>query len=105
VIIALTDPPAAWSRLGHGYQVEAQVVLWEHGDVVKVPLTALFRSGEDWAVFIVEDDVLAERPVRIGHRSDTEAEVIAGLTEGDRIVLYPNDALAPGKRIVSRLDG
>ena len=104
VIIALTDPPAAWSRLGHGYQVEAQVVLWEHGNVVKVPLTALFRSGEDWAVFIVEDETLAERPVRIGQRSDTEAEVIEGLVEGDRIVLYPNDALAPGKTVVSRID-
>lgn len=102
VVIAMADPPEAWPRLGHGYQVEAQVVLWEADSVLKAPLTALFRAGEGWAVFAVDDDVLVERPVRIGHKTDVEVEVLAGLAEGDRIVRYPNDAMAPGAKIITR---
>jgi HlyD family secretion protein len=46
VVIDITDPAEHWRRLGHGYRVEVRVVLWEGSDVLKVPLTALFRDGE-----------------------------------------------------------
>jgi HlyD family secretion protein len=51
VIIDFTDPPEKWQRLGHGYRVEPRIVLWEADDVLKIPLPALFRDGDGWAVF------------------------------------------------------
>jgi hypothetical protein len=50
VIIDITDPIELWRRLGHGYRVEANIVLWESADVLKVPLyvfsAARVRRGD-----------------------------------------------------------
>jgi len=46
VVIDFTDPPARWQKLGHGFRVETRIVLWEADDVLKVPMSALYRVGE-----------------------------------------------------------
>ena len=46
VIIDFADAPEKWQRLGHGYRVETRIVLWRGDDVVKLPLSALFRSSD-----------------------------------------------------------
>jgi HlyD family secretion protein len=46
VIIDFADAPERWQRLGHGYRVETRIVLWRGDDVVKLPLSALFRSRD-----------------------------------------------------------
>jgi HlyD family secretion protein len=52
VIIDFTDPLDKWRRLGHGYRVETRIIVWEGTDVLNVPLGALFRHGDAWAVFV-----------------------------------------------------
>lgn len=103
VIMDFTSPPAEWRRLGHGYQLEVRVVLWEGADVTKVPLTALFRSGDDWAVFVEEDARASLRVVRIGRRSGREAEIVQGVDAGDRVVVSPSDRVTDGVRIRPRV--
>jgi len=102
VIVDFTSPYEQWQRLGHGYQVEAQVVLWEADNVLAIPLTALFRDGEAWAVFVDEKGRAAVRHVEPGHRNGIRAEVRSGLTAGERIVLHPSDRVAQGVRIAPR---
>jgi HlyD family secretion protein len=46
VIIDFADAPEKWQRLGHGYRVETRIVLWRGDDVIKLPLSALFRSSD-----------------------------------------------------------
>ena len=57
VTIDFVDPPEAWSRLGHDYRVIVHVTIWSADDALTVPVSALFRKGEDWAVFAVDDGV------------------------------------------------
>ena len=102
VVIDFTDPPESRSQLGHGFQVDVRVVLWEAEAVLKVPLTALFREGEGWAVFAVEDGRAALRTVGIRHRTDLEAEIVSGLSEGETFVRYPNDDIEPGTMVERR---
>jgi HlyD family secretion protein len=102
VIIDITDPIELWRRLGHGYRVEANVVLWESRDVLKVPLPALFRDGEHWAVFVERGGRARLTTVRIGHNNGLEAEVIDGLSPGDIVVLQPSDRVVDGTRIEPR---
>jgi len=102
VIVDFTSPYEQWQRLGHGYQVEAQVVRWEADNVLAIPLTALFRDGEAWAVFVDEKGRAAVRHVEPGHRNGIRAEVRSGLTAGERIVLHPSDRVAQGVRIAPR---
>ena len=102
VTIDFTDPPALWSRLGHDYRVIVHATIWSADDVLTVPVSALFRKGEDWAVFVVEDGRAQSTPVKIGHRNNRMAEVLEGLAAGRQVVLHPSDKIADGVRIAQR---
>jgi HlyD family secretion protein len=102
VIIDFTSPRADWQRLGHGYQVEVRVVLWEGTDVRKLPLTALFRDGEQWAVFVDENGRARVRTVKVGRRTGLESEILEGVDSGDRVIVSPSDRITDGVRIHSR---
>jgi len=91
-----------WERLGHGYQVESKVVLWNAGDILTVPLTALFRDGENWALFVEEDGRASLRHVKPGQRNGVIAEIRDGLEAGERVVAHPSDRVTNGVRIASR---
>jgi HlyD family secretion protein len=79
--------------------VETHVVVWQADKVLKVPVGALFREGDRWQVYVAEAGRAHRRTITIGHRSDTEAEVLSGLREGDRVILHPGDKLGEGSRV------
>lgn len=93
------DPLDELGPLGDGYRVETRTVIWADEDVLKVPASALFRSGEGWAAFFVENDRAARRMAQIGERNAREAQLVAGANEGDRVVTYPPNELAEGARV------
>jgi len=107
VIIDIVDPPDAWARLGHGYRVETRVVVWVGSDVIKVPLTALFRlDGENgeasWALYVAQDGQARLRGVTVGRRSGLEAVIESGLESGEMVLAYPSDQIADGVRVEAR---
>ena len=91
-----------WERLGHGYQVESRVVLSDADNILTVPLTALFREGDKWALFVEEGGRARLRPVTTGRRNGIIAEIREGLTAGEKVVAHPSDRVTDGVRIVSR---
>jgi HlyD family secretion protein len=102
VVIELTSPLDDWARLAHGYQVDARIVLSEGQDVLTLPLTALFRDGDAWAVFVEARGRAELRHVEIGRRNGVSAEITTGLANGERVVLHPSDRVADGVRIAAR---
>lgn len=102
VIIDLVSDEADWMRLAHGYQVDVRIVLWENDNVLTVPLLALFRDGDRWAVFVDTNGRAERRHVEIGRRNSLDAEVIKGLEAGDRVVLHPSDRVVASVRIAER---
>ena len=104
VVVRFTDPPEALKRLGHGFRVEAKIVVWEDRDTLTVPSSALFRSNGDekWAVFVVEDGVARLRAVEAGRDNGIEAQVLDGLRPGEQVILYPASDLTDGARVVQR---
>lgn len=102
VAIDLNGPPQAWRRLGHGYRVEPRIVVWESPDVLRVPLSALFRHEGQWAVFVERQGRAKLRKVEVAHLNDTQAHIAAGLAVGERVVLHPNERIDDGTRIESR---
>ena len=103
VLIDLVDLPAAAHALGDAYRVEVRVVIWREESVLKVPVGTLFRRGEGWAVFRVEENVARLQPVRLGERNDIEGQILDGLSEGQTLVLHPPDTLKDGTRIRERV--
>jgi HlyD family secretion protein len=102
VIIAITDPPDRWAALGDGYRVETRLVLWQAADVLKAPQGAVFRHGNGWAVFRVEAGKAVLVPIEIGHRGDTEAEILSGLQPGVAVAVHPGDRVKQGARVEAR---
>jgi HlyD family secretion protein len=103
VVIDFLDSRQALVRLGHGYRATVRIATWSAPNVLRVPVSALFRNGESWAVFAVDDDGRARlRPVEIGHIGDRLAEVKAGLAQGQRVVLHPSDRVSDGVRVRRR---
>ncbi len=102
VTIDFVDPPEVWSRLGHDYRVTVHVTVWNSDSALTVPVGALFRRGDDWAVFVVRDGHARATLVRIGHRNNRSVEVISGLSVGDRVVLHPSDRVSEGTAVAER---
>jgi HlyD family secretion protein len=101
VILDFSDPPERWQSLGHGYRVDVQVILFE-GEVLRLPLGALFRQGSEWAVFAVEEGRARIRPVVVGQRNNLAVEIREGLQPGDKVILYPSDRIRDGVAVVQR---
>jgi HlyD family secretion protein len=102
VIVDLIDPFEKRETLGDGYRIEAQIILWEGKDILKVPTSSLFRKGPDWAVFKVVGGKSRLQLVEIGHRNGLEAEVLKGLNENDVVVIHPSDMIKEGGDIIVR---
>lgn len=99
------SPLEARAGLGDGYAVFLRIVTWEADDVLQVPLSTLFRSGEGWAVFVMGEDGLARLvPVEVGARGDTHAQILGGLESGARLIMHPPDEIADGSPIEERLE-
>jgi len=102
VIVDLLDPPQDRTSLGDGFRVEARIIVQEAADVLKAPTSALFRVGQWWAVFRVNDRVARQQLVQLGLQNGLEAEVLEGLSVGDQVVVHPGDHIADGTAIRER---
>jgi HlyD family secretion protein len=102
VILDFADPAAAWAALGDGYRVEVRIVIWESPSAVKVPTSALFRVGERWAVYTIDNGRAHRTLVEVGHQTGQEAEVTSGVEPGVRVILHPGDTLSDGARVQER---
>lgn len=99
VIADFTDPVERRGSLGDSYRVEARVVIWEKADGLRAPAGALFqRGGSVWA-FVVEGGRARLREVRTGRGNGVQTEILEGLPEGGRVVVYPGDKVTDGTRV------
>jgi HlyD family secretion protein len=99
VIVDITSPPETWRLLGDGYRLEAYFVVWEGKDILQIPASGLFRSGDEWAVFVEDNGKARQRTLEIGHRNGLTAEIISGLQEKERVVAHPDDSIKNGTPI------
>ena len=102
VVLDFAEPIDKVQTVGDAFRVEAHIVTWRVEDAVKVPVGALFRDGEGWAVFGVDGGRAAKRAVKVPRRNGVEALVEEGLKPGETVVVYPSDALKDGSRVTVR---
>jgi HlyD family secretion protein len=96
----LETPPEGFA-LGDRYRVEARIVTWHDDDVLQLPTGALFRRGNAWMAFAIEEGRARLREVQVGRNNGTAAQVRAGLAEGQVVIIYPPDNLADGNRVTA----
>ena len=95
----ICDPAGPTDGLQDGYRANVRVIVWEGKDVLQVPSSAVFRSAGQWAVFVVKGGRARKTVVQIGHRGETEWEVVSGLAAGERVIVHPSAEVDEGVRV------
>lgn len=99
VIVDILTPAEQRRALGDNFRVEARIVLWESERALKAPTGALFRRGNEWAAFVLEQGRARLRTLRVGRTNGVETEIQEGLKEGETVILYPGDGVRDGIRV------
>lgn len=102
VIIDFAEPREAWQRMGHGYRAKVRIVTSSTESTVKVPISALFRMGNRWSLFIADSGRARLAAVEVGRMNDEEAEIRRGARTGDQVILHPSDQVRDGVKIRER---
>ncbi len=102
VIIDINAPTEQWLSLGDGYRVEAKFLLWQNDAALQIPNASLFKKGQQWAVYHLVNDEIKIKTVEIGQRNGLNAQLLSGLSEGDKIIVHPGDDIKPGVRVKVR---
>jgi len=102
VVLDFAEPLDRVQTIGDGFRVEAHIVVFRAENAVKVPVGALFREGPGWALFVVTGERAEKRAVETARRNGAEAMIEAGVKLGERVVVYPSDALRHGSRVEVR---
>lgn len=88
VEIALDDTDIPY--LTGGLTATAEISVDKRQNVLIVPNSALYREGAENLVYVIKEDTtgqLEQRQVEVGLQSRTQAEIISGLNEGEKILL------------------
>ena len=91
-----------WELLGDGYRVEARFILWENNKILQVPASALFRLNDKWAVCVMQNEKAKRRIVKVGQRNGLSAQILEGLTEGEKVITHPDDTIEDGVAVKQR---
>lgn len=100
VIGDIIDPAPG---LGAQYRIEAAIETWSGDDLLLIPGSAIFRRQSAWHTFVIEDGLARVRPITIGRRSSDYAQVLEGVEEGEKVILYPSDLIVDGVRVAARV--
>jgi HlyD family secretion protein len=99
VVADIVTPVDERATLGDNFRVEGRVIVWESDKVLKVPVSALFRRGNESAVYVVRGGKAVLVPVEAGRSSGSEVQILKGLNEGEEVILYPGDRVTDGQRV------
>jgi HlyD family secretion protein len=100
VIVDLISSRDQWERLGDGFRVVAEFIIWQGDNVLQVPSSSLFRiRGDQWAVFVVDDGTARVREVESGHQSGLKMQITDGLKEGEIVITHPDERIEEGTRV------
>lgn len=99
VIVDLLSSPEEWRGLGDGYQADTKITVFVQDNATIVPAGALFRLEGSWHVFVAQHGRAQLRKLNIVRRFGGAASVSAGVTPGERVIVYPSDRIAAGIRV------
>ncbi len=91
------DVPNPSHELVPGLYAEATLMLERKADPLTVPLQAVDRNGDQSSILLVDaSDRVQQRTIELGLQSASDAEVLAGLNEGDRVIVSDRSGLKQG---------
>lgn len=101
-VILQFAPEAVDRPQAHDFRVDVRVVIDEANNAVRVPLGALFRRGEGWALYKVVDGRAVAVDVDARQADSHYRAVASGVAEGDEVIVFPGAAVSDGVRVTAR---
>jgi RND family efflux transporter MFP subunit len=90
-------------KLIPGMFVEARLAEFQHKDALKIPVEAVSRVGDLTKVLLVNSqNTVEERTVKLGKEGSVHAEVLAGLNEGDRVIVGNLGNFRAGQKVTPK---
>jgi HlyD family secretion protein len=100
VILQFTAAATAKPQ-AHDFRVDVRVVVGEASNALRVPLGALFRHAEGWALYKVVAGRALLTKVQAA-QADSRYRVLSGVAEGDQVIVFPSAQIADGVRVKPR---
>jgi RND family efflux transporter MFP subunit len=83
-----------------GLYAQATILLEQKANAVALPLQALNQANNQTTVDVVDSsNKIVIRPVVVGIQTDTDAEILSGLREGDMVVVSDRSSLRAGEEV------
>jgi len=98
VRISLIQPPPEVT-LGMTASVETSDSQQKTGAICEIPLSAVYQSSQQPAVWVLQNDSVTLRPVQTGKYGKTTLQVTGGLQPGDTIVIAGVHKLREGQKV------
>ena len=82
------------------FDVDVDILLGNVDNALRIPIESVKndKSGKN-LVYTNENGVVKEKEVKLGLKSDTQVQIVEGLTEGDKVVLNPSATLKNGDKV------
>lgn len=74
-------------------------LVFDERQALLVPSDAVIRRGESVVLFVLKDDTVEERPVRVGYVQGSQSEIVEGLSPGETVVTTGQQGLRDGMRV------
>lgn len=98
------DVPNEKYKLQPGMYANVVLEVQNHSDALTVPVQAVARHDGKSSVLIVDAQNRVQlRPIQIGLEDPDRVEVLAGLKEGDRVIMGNLSSFQPGQLVAPRL--
>ena len=96
VRISLINPP---SGINLGMTANVTVVQMVGQQAVYIPLSAVYQTGDTPNVWVIVNDMVTLRPIKVGAFGDNKVQVLEGLQDGDVIVTAGVQKLHEGQKV------
>lgn len=93
VYVTIDSPPRS---LGDIFHVDLEITISEDPNVLIIPLGALFKNHDRWAVYMINKNKAILKNIDIAKTNDTQALVTHGLQQNDSVILFPGDQISEG---------
>jgi RND family efflux transporter MFP subunit len=97
------DVPNPKGVLLPGLYAEADLHLDRRDNIPTLPVQAVSHAGGKTSVFVVAaDGRVQRRDVQIGIETSSDVEIVAGLSEGEQVVVSDRSGLRPGDKVTPK---
>jgi len=99
IAIEFAAPPAKWQSLGNNHALHARIAIATIDNVLKVSPKAIFKDGQQDAVFVIADSRAHKRIVTLSAGDGETAVIGSGLKENEQVILSPSPMIKDGTRV------